>query len=97
FHVTGVQTCALPILHALGKELSVSTELAQVSDEVRALADSSGDAYAGRRDEPYRRALVGVYARLAATYALITGRPPARLPNSTRSEERRVGEESRTR
>src|SRR5690606_39220573 len=58
-------------VHALGKELSVSTELAQVSDEVRALADASGDDYPGRRDEPYRRALVGIYARLAATYALI--------------------------
>src|SRR5690606_6106092 len=31
------------------------------------------------------RALVGIYARLAATYALITGHPPARLPNTVAS------------
>lgn len=64
-------------LHALGKELSVSTERAGVSEEVQALADASGDDHAGRRDEPYRRALVGIHARLAATYTAITGQPPA--------------------
>src|SRR5690606_22933501 len=69
-------------VHALGKELSVSTELARVSDEVRALAEASGDTYAGRRDEPCRRALVGIYSRLAATYTEITGQPPARPPNT---------------
>lgn len=69
-------------LHALGKELSVSTELAEVSDDVLRLADASGDDYAGRRDEPYRRALVGIYARLAATYVEIAGQQPPRLPNS---------------
>jgi phosphoenolpyruvate carboxylase len=67
-------------VHALGKELSVSTELAGVSDEVRALAEASGDGYVGRRDEPYRRALVGIYARLAATYTAITGLAPPRPP-----------------
>ncbi len=69
-------------VHALGKELSVSTELAQVSEAVRALADASGDDYAGRRDEPYRRALVGIYSRLAATFTAIAGQPPARAPNT---------------
>ena len=33
-----------------------------------------------RRDEPYRRALIGLYARVAATYAAFTGQQPARLP-----------------
>jgi phosphoenolpyruvate carboxylase len=68
-------------VHALGKELSVSTELAGVSPEVLALADASGDTYEGRRDEPYRRALTGIYARLAATYQFFTGQVPARVPN----------------
>ena len=65
-------------VHALGKELSVSTELAAVSLEVGALAEASSDTYVGRCDEPYRRALTGIYARLAATYAAFTGRGPAR-------------------
>jgi phosphoenolpyruvate carboxylase len=68
-------------VHALGKELSVSTELAGVAPEILALADASGDDYEGRRDEPYRRALTGIYARLAATYQFFTGLAPARLPN----------------
>ena len=69
-------------LHALGAELSISTELARTSAEVHALADASGDTDAGRRDEPYRRALTGIYARLAATYAALAGQAPARPPTS---------------
>ncbi len=69
-------------VHALGKELSISTELAAVSTELGALADASGDTSAGRSDEPYRRALVGIYSRLAATYTAIAGHPPARLPQT---------------
>jgi phosphoenolpyruvate carboxylase len=65
-------------LHALGKELSVSTDLASVSEPVLALARSSRDEYAGRADEPYRRALLAVHARLAATYEMFTGQAPPR-------------------
>jgi phosphoenolpyruvate carboxylase len=53
--------------HALGSELSLSTLLARVSPELQALAEASPDTSAHRSDEPYRRALVGIYARLAAT------------------------------
>jgi phosphoenolpyruvate carboxylase len=67
-------------LNTLGAELSVSTELARVSDEVLALADASGDNGPSRRDEPYRRAISGVYARLAATYTALCGRPAPRPP-----------------
>ena len=67
-------------LHQLGKELSISTELAGVSAEVRRLADDSGDTYQGRADEPYRRAITGIYARLCGTYTAITGQPPPRAP-----------------
>jgi phosphoenolpyruvate carboxylase len=70
-------------IHALGKELSVSTELAGVNADVTKLANASGDTYVGRRDEPYRRALTGIYARLAATYVAFTGQVPPRLPNQT--------------
>jgi len=65
-------------LHALGAELSISTELAAASGAVARLADASGDTNSARRDEPYRRAITGVYARLAATYEKLTGLPPPR-------------------
>ena len=70
-------------LNALGAELSISSELAHPTAEVMALAEASGDASPARKDEPYRRALTGCYARLAATYEQITGRQPARRPTVT--------------
>ncbi|MDO9219069.1 MAG: phosphoenolpyruvate carboxylase, partial [Lacisediminimonas sp.] len=54
-------------VHALGAELSLSTLLVDVSEPLQALADSSPDLSPHRADEPYRRALTGIYARLAAT------------------------------
>ncbi|WP_156680114.1 phosphoenolpyruvate carboxylase [Sphingomonas profundi] len=68
----------LEMLHGLGAELSISTELSEVTPEVMALAEASHDPSAARRDEPYRRALSGMYARLAANYEAIAGRKPAR-------------------
>ncbi len=65
-------------LHALGAELSISTELATTTGELGQLADTGGDINPVRRDEPYRRAITGIYARLAATYLRNTGRAPAR-------------------
>jgi phosphoenolpyruvate carboxylase len=60
-------------LHELGAELSISGTLAPVSAEMRALAERSPDQNPHREDEPYRRALIGMYARLAATLTLLTG------------------------
>jgi len=54
-------------VHALGAELSMSSILVSVSPELHALANSSPDTSLHRIDEPYRRALIGIYARLAAT------------------------------
>ncbi|WP_340267798.1 phosphoenolpyruvate carboxylase [Sphingobium mellinum] len=68
----------LDAVHALGAELSLSTELAQVPQAVLDLADASGDRSASRQDEPYRRALTGIYARLAATYRTLVGQEPPR-------------------
>jgi phosphoenolpyruvate carboxylase len=59
--------------HELGAELSVSLTLASATPELIALAERSGDANDHRLDEPYRRALIGVYARLAATLHALTG------------------------
>ena len=60
-------------VHHLGAELSMSQMLAGVTNEMQALADSSPDHNPHRNDEPYRRALVGMYARLAATLFELTG------------------------
>jgi phosphoenolpyruvate carboxylase len=60
-------------VHALGAELSISQMLAPVTPEMMALAASSPDHNVHREDEPYRRALVGIYARLAATLHQLTG------------------------
>ncbi|MGZ3438591.1 MAG: phosphoenolpyruvate carboxylase, partial [Polyangia bacterium] len=60
-------------VHELGTELSSSAVLSAVSPALLALADASGDANPHREDEPYRRALIGVYARLAATLHALTG------------------------
>ena len=65
-------------VHHLGAELSVSASLAAVPEAVEALAEASGDTAPSRRDEPYRRALSGIYARLCATYTQIVGRAPPR-------------------
>ncbi|TAL54456.1 phosphoenolpyruvate carboxylase [Pandoraea sp.] len=54
-------------VHALGAELSVSNLLAGASDALKMLAERSPDDSPHRADEPYRRALIGIYARLAAT------------------------------
>lgn len=60
-------------IHALGIELSVSELRAGISPALRALADSSSNTDKHRSDEPYRRALAGIYARLAATLFTLTG------------------------
>jgi phosphoenolpyruvate carboxylase len=54
-------------LHTLGAELSLTTLVAAVSTGLQALAERSPDKSPHRRDEPYRRALTGLYARIAAT------------------------------
>jgi phosphoenolpyruvate carboxylase len=53
-------------LHALGAELSLAAHLADVSEELRKLAERSPDLSPHRSGEPYRLAVSGIYARLAA-------------------------------
>ncbi|KRB12454.1 phosphoenolpyruvate carboxylase [Rhizobacter sp. Root16D2] len=60
-------------VHELGAELSISATLAPVTPAMQALAERSPDHNAHREDEPYRRALIGMYARLAATLQAFTG------------------------
>jgi len=60
-------------VHLLGAELSLSGLLVGCSPAMQALADASPDTSEHRQDEPYRRALIGIYARLAATLTALTG------------------------
>jgi phosphoenolpyruvate carboxylase len=65
-------------LFRLGSEFSLSAILVQVTPEMQALADLSPDRSEHRIDEPYRRAINWVYARLAATLGDLTGGDAAR-------------------
>src|SRR3982075_2259448 len=66
-------------LHVLGAELSLAAHLAEVSKDLRALAERSPVKSPHRSGEPYRLAVSGIYARLAATALKLnveTRRPP---------------------
>ena len=66
-------------IHSLGDELPLSSGIIEVSDRLIELADRSPDTSPRRQIEPYRRAISGIYARLAATQM--------RLNNSTAAPE----------
>ena len=67
-------------IHALGRELPLSQLLIQVSPALAALSDASPDTSPQRADEPYRRALAGIYARLAATIQALDHQHSLRHP-----------------
>jgi phosphoenolpyruvate carboxylase len=69
-------------VHQLGAELSLSARLVQPTPELLDLAAGAHDSNPHRGDEPYRQALVGVYARLAATATALTGYVPPRPPHA---------------
>jgi len=68
-------------VHALGMELSLSTRLVKPTEALLALAASAHDPNPHRRDEPYRQALTGIYARVAATAKNLIGFEPPRPPH----------------
>jgi phosphoenolpyruvate carboxylase len=51
----------------LSARLSLSDRLVDISPELAAFAEQSPDKAESREDEPYRRALLAIYARLVAT------------------------------
>ncbi len=75
----------LESIHKLGAEISISSGMSDTPDAVLALAESSGDTAPSRADEPYRRALSGIYARLVATHIKLIGDQPPR-PSSLSGE-----------
>jgi len=64
-------------VHALGGDLSLSSKYVEITPELEALARRSPDRAPSREEEPFRRALIGVYARLAATKVALSGVPVA--------------------
>jgi phosphoenolpyruvate carboxylase len=65
-------------IHAIGQALSISRMLHPATPALEALAARSPDTSVQRMDEPYRRALSGVYARVVATMQGLELPPPAR-------------------
>ncbi len=69
-------------IHRLGAELSLSSRLVSPSPELLALAAAAHDTNRHRDDEPYRQALIGIYARVAATAAALSTYVPPRAPHT---------------
>ncbi|MEO8156211.1 MAG: phosphoenolpyruvate carboxylase [Betaproteobacteria bacterium] len=65
-------------IHQLGGDLSQSVRVVETTPALDDLAQRSPDVSEHRRDEPYRRALTGIYARLAATSHALGHRVPNR-------------------
>ncbi len=72
----------LNAVHLLGAELSMSKRLTHTSIALQSLAAHAADPSPYRDDEPYRQALVGVYARLYATAKLLAGFESPRRPEA---------------
>ncbi len=71
-------------IYALSREMSLSTRIKPQPDEIRALVEASADDSPHHVDEPYRRALTGIYGRLAATAGALGSLRPPRTPRVVR-------------
>ena len=60
-------------LHALGSELPLATTIVHVTDALQALAEESNDNSPHRANEPYRRAIIGMYGRVAQAASELCG------------------------
>ncbi|HEX6792874.1 MAG TPA: phosphoenolpyruvate carboxylase [Casimicrobiaceae bacterium] len=69
-------------VHRLGAEMSLCARLVAPTERLLALARDAHDANPHRADEPYRQALIGIYARLAATGRELAHYTPARPPHA---------------
>jgi phosphoenolpyruvate carboxylase len=67
-------------IHKLGKELSQSVRVVDISPALEKLAADSPDKSDHRVDEPYRRALIRIYSRLAATAQKLDHHAAERAP-----------------
>ncbi|MDB5649987.1 MAG: ppc, partial [Hyphomicrobiales bacterium] len=71
-HAETVLRHYLTEVHLLGAELSISHTLVPCTPALQELAERSGDDNPHRMDEFYRRALTGIYSRLAGTMKALT-------------------------
>jgi len=71
----------LTTLFELSRQLSMSDRLITPTPELQALADISHDDSPFRADEPYRRALRGIYGRLWHTARAVLGDVPGPSPD----------------
>ena len=76
----------------LAEELSMSSRLVHPNDALMQLATDAEDGSPYRLDEPYRQALRGMHARLAATAVDLVGHVPGRRPIGQRDPYRSPGE-----
>ena len=67
-------------VNRLAARMSLSSGLVKISPEMQALADGSPYSTAHTEDEPYRRAMRGIYARLWSTALQLGLRPTGREP-----------------
>jgi len=74
-HCRAVMSFYQSALWRLGGELPLSQRMVGVESPVLSLADQSTDDNPHRRDEPYRRALYHISARLADSLARLTDQP----------------------
>ena len=80
-HVAKAMRHHLTGLDRLGMELSMSSKLVTPTSELLELADRSEDDSPFRVEEPYRRAIRGMYARLAATSVRLIASVPGPSPH----------------
>jgi phosphoenolpyruvate carboxylase len=69
-------------LDKLSVELSMSSQLITPSEDLLALASAANDDSPFLQDEPYRQAVRGMFARLAATGEALTGDVPGHAPHA---------------
>ena len=79
-------------LNRLSRQLSMSARLITPTPQLDALADASGDDSPFRADEPYRRALRGMHARLWHTAAQVLSDIPGPGPHSRLQPYTSIGE-----
>ncbi len=79
-------------VHQLGRELGLSARIKSPPPAIEALAARSGDASEYRADEPFRRAIAGIYSRLAASAAQLAGMQPVPAPLSVQAPYAGAGE-----
>ncbi len=81
--------CEVAVRHYLGEinelrvELPLSSRLVAFTPELQALADRADIDDPHREDEPYRLALMGIYARLATTLRQLTSKSAPRPAHSS--------------